>query len=119
MELKSTNYYVEKYRLNVEGFEFNREEFLKELGSEFKARVEYARGSTKESQDKFIYKKFRQCVTEMQDKFNAISNKKTGLPLTKKLWGAFYAMYIIPVRAELFPEVQLEVEQKHSQSKAL
>lgn len=49
------------------------------------------------------YIEFKDLILEAQDKFQKISSMKSGRPLTKKLWNAFYAKHVLPLRAAYFP----------------
>ncbi len=113
MEQKlSTKYFISKFRLDQENYEFNREHFLTDLNTYFTQILEAERKISKETKDGFNYKKFKNCVDQVEKKFWSISNKKVGLPFTNTLWSAFFAIYIIPLRRELFPEVQQFIESK-------
>lgn len=111
-KIKSTTYYVGKFRLDQENFQFKREEFLSELDEDFLVLVENQVQASKETIDGFTYPKFRTCVREIENKFWAISNKKVGEPFTEKLWSAFFAIYIIKTRAAIFPEIEKAITEK-------
>lgn len=109
---KSTSYYVGKFRLNEENFQFNREAFLYELEQEFIEKLDAAYLTAARTTEGFTYSKFKNCIKEMEDKFWSISNKKIGEPLTKQLWSAFFAVYIIKHRKLLFPIIEKEISEK-------
>lgn len=63
-------------------------------------------------QVQFTYEKFRHAIKEQQDKFWQISKKKIGEPLSDGLFSAFFALYVIPLRANLFPNIHEEIEER-------
>ena len=58
----------------------------------------------------FTYEKFLHAVKEQKDKFRSISNMKAGEPFSEKLFSAFFALHVIPIRANLFPNLHAEKE---------
>lgn len=121
--VKTTKEFINEFKLNEENFEFNREDFLAELNKYF-LEILYKSISKNELQNpydslisyaqsgKFTWEMFKHAVKQVEQKFWAISNKKVGLPFSKKLWGAFYAIYIIKVRSDLFPKIEAEIKFK-------
>lgn len=121
--VKTTKEFINEFKLNEENFEFNREDFLAELNKYF-LEILYKSISKDELQNpydslisyaqsgKFTWEMFKHAVKQVEQKFWAISNKKVGLPFSKKLWGAFYAIYIIKVRSDLFPKIEAEIKFK-------
>lgn len=127
--MKTTKEFVKQFKLDVEGHQFNREEFLLELNKYFLEMVyltaisnQLPKPVVKEEKD--IYKPdfytqyfkgnltfdtFKRCVKQTEQKFWSISNKKAGGSFTKNLWGAFYAIYIVPFRANIFPEIEEQI----------
>lgn len=95
--------YVKLYRLDQENYQFKREEFLKEFGEEF---LEYCKttpiGRNTETGTVYYYR-FQEIVKNFETKFWAISQLKKGQPFTKKLWKAFFAIYVCPYREKHFP----------------
>lgn len=110
--------YVRQFKLDVEGFEFNREEFVKALGKEFKERLEATITACRKLPTEFTFEKFLHCIKEQEDKFWAISNKKVGEPLTQGLFSAFFATQVIPIRKKLFPEIHAQIEKNRLEAKA-
>lgn len=102
-----TKDYVIKFGLDLENFEFNRDGFLSELNKDLL-----------ESLPKYIdpknpsYPKFKSCIREIEGKFWAISNKKVGRPFSPRLWSAFFAIYVIPLRSKYFPEIAAKIAAK-------
>lgn len=128
--MKTTKEFVKQFNLDVENHQFNREDFLLELNKYF-LELLYKTVSNKplpndsfkpENYKKWLYDNsdkthlsfylFKRCVEQTEKKFWAISNKKAGLPFTKNLWGAFYAIYVVPCRANLFPSIEQEISVK-------
>lgn len=124
--MKTTKEFVKQFNLDKENAEFSREEFLAELNNffleiMFKAISVYT-PEDKESKllnlhrlsasGRFTFDMFKQAIKQTEQKFWAISNKKSGLPFTKKLWGAFYAIYVVPRRKYLFPEIEEQIALK-------
>ena len=66
----------------------------------------------KKMQVQFTYEKFLHAIKEQQDKFWQISKKKLGEPLSDGLFSAFFALHVIPLRANLFPNIHEEIEER-------
>lgn len=111
-----TQEYVKQFKLNVPNYQFNREKFMEVFGQEFKDRIEATVTACKKMGVEFTYEKFKHLVKEQQDKFWNISNKKIGEPFTEKLFSAFFAIHVIPIRAELFPDIHAEMEIKRQKA---
>lgn len=112
-----TNEYVKQFKLDKENYNFNREKFMEAFGQEFKDRIEAMVTACKKLKVQFTYKKFLHAVKEQQDKFQNISNKKVGEPFSEKLFSAFFALHVIPLRANLFPNLHVELEEKRKKAK--
>lgn len=124
--VKTTKEFIQQFKLDQENYEFNRELFLLELNDYFleilskaicpSGKLQNPIQSLKSSvqSGKFTWDMFKTCIKQVEQKFWAISNKKVGLPFTKKLWGAFYAIYIVKMRSELFPEIEASIKSKRS-----
>lgn len=118
--MKSTKQFIEQYRLDQENFEFSREDFLSGLNEYFlELLLKSSFGAYRNiseweliSESSFGFDKFKNVITQVEIKFWAISNKKVGEPFTKNLWSAFYAIYVIPVRAKIYPEIDCLIKQK-------
>lgn len=114
----NTASYVKKYNLgSSKSDKFNREEFVKDFSKDFLEQVEITRVAREKLGLGFDYNIFQQLVKESVVKFNAISNKKGGAPLTEKLFSAFYAITVIPIRAKLFPKEHAEISRHRAQNK--
>lgn len=111
-----TQEYVKQFKLDVPNYQFNREKFMEAFGQEFKDRIEAMVTACKKMHVSFTYEKFKHLVKEQQDKFWNISNKKIGEPFTEKLFSAFFAIHMIPIRAELFPNIHAELEIKRQKA---
>lgn len=107
-----TQEYVKQFKLNREHYNFNREKFMEAFGQEFNDRIEATITACKKMQVQFTYEKFLHVIKEQQDKFRNISNKKVGEPFSEGLFSAFFALYVIPLRASLFPNIHAELEEK-------
>lgn len=107
-----TQEYIKQFKLDREHYHFNREKFIEAFGQEFNDRIEAIITACKKMQVQFTYEKFLHAVKEQQDKFWNISNKKVGEPFSKGLFSAFFALYVIPIRASLFPNLHAELEEK-------
>ena len=104
--------YVKQFKLDKPNYNFNREKFMEAFGQEFKDRIEATITACKKMQVQFTYEKFLHAIKEQQDKFWNISNKKIGEPFSEGLFSAFFALYVIPLRASLFPNIHAELEEK-------
>lgn len=111
-----TQEYVKQFKLDVPNYQFNREKFMEAFGQEFRDRIEATITACKKMHVAFTYEKFKHLVKEQQDKFWSISNKKIGEPFTEKLFSAFFAIHVIPIRAELFPNIHAELEIKRQRA---
>lgn len=104
--------YVKLFKLDQENFDFKREEFISELGKEF---LEYCQTTTIGRDNKsgiIYYYRFREIVKNFESKFWAISELKVGKPLSQKLWNAFFATQVVPLRGELYPKMQKRIEEQ-------
>jgi hypothetical protein len=113
-----TNEYVKQFKLDRENYNFNREKFMEAFGQEFKDRIEAMITACQKMKIQFTYEKFLHAVKEQKDKFRSISNKKAGEPFSEKLFSAFFALHVIPIRANLFPNLHAELEAKEKEEKA-
>lgn len=104
--------YVKQFKLDKPNYNFNREKFMEAFGQEFKDRIEAMITACKEMQVQFTYEKFLHAIKEQQDKFWQISKKKIGEPLSDGLFSAFFALHVIPLRANLFPNIHEEIEER-------
>lgn len=104
--------YVKLFKLDQENFDFKREEFISELGKEF---LEYCQTTTIGRDNKsgiIYYYRFREIVKNFESKFWAISGLKVGEPLSQKLWNAFFATQVVPLRRRLYPKMQKKIEEQ-------
>lgn len=111
-----TNEYVKQFKLDRENYNFNRKKFMEAFGQEFKDRIEAMITACQKMKVQFTYEKFLHAVKEQQDKFQSISNKKAGEPFSEKLFSAFFALHVIPIRANLFPNLHAELEEKRKKA---
>lgn len=108
--------YVKQFKLDTPNYNFNREKFMEAFGQEFKDRIEAMITACKKMQVQFTYEKFLHAIKEQQDKFWQISKKKLGEPLSDGLFSAFFALHVIPLRANLFPDVHAEIEERRQKA---
>lgn len=104
--------YVKLFKLDQENFDFKREEFISELGKEF---LEYCQTTSIGRDNKsgiIYYYRFREIVKNFESKFWAISKLKVGEPLSQKLWNAFFATQVVPLRRRLYPKMQKRIEEQ-------
>lgn len=104
--------YVKLFKLDQENFDFKREEFISELGKEF---LGYCQTTTIGRDNKsgiIYYYRFREIVKNFESKFWAISGLKVGKPLSQKLWNAFFATQVVPLRQRLYPKMQKRIEEQ-------
>lgn len=108
--------YIKLYKLDQENFEFRREEFLQEFGNEF---LDYCKttpiGRNTETGEIYFYR-FKEIVKNFEIKFWAISKLKVGKPLSRKLWNAFFAIYVVPYREKHFPSMAKIIAELKSKS---
>lgn len=104
--------YVKLFKLDQENFDFKREEFIHELGKEF---LKYCQTTTIGRDNKsgiIYYYRFREIVKNFESKFWSISELKVGEPLSQKLWNAFFATQVVPLRRRLYPKMQERIEEQ-------
>lgn len=104
--------YVKLFKLDQENYDFKRGEFISELGKEF---LDYCQTTTigiDKKTGNIYYYRFREIVKNFETKFWAISELKIGEPLTQKLWNAFFATQVVPLRAKIFPDIQKFIEKR-------
>ncbi len=104
--------YVKLFKLDQENYDFKREEFISELGKDF---LDYCQTTTIGINPKhgyIYYYRFKEIIKNFETKFWAISKLKVGEPFTQKLWNAFFATQVVPLRKKLFPEVQKLIEEQ-------
>lgn len=111
-----TNEYIKQFKLDRENYNFNRKKFMEAFGQEFKDRIEAMITACQKMKVQFTYEKFLHAVKEQQDKFRSISNKKAGEPFSEKLFSAFFALHVISIRANLFPNLHAELEEKRKKA---
>lgn len=102
--------YVKQFKLDQENFDFKREEFISELGKEF---LEYCQNTTigiNPKTNTIYYYRFREIVKNFESKFWAISNLKVGEPFSQKLWNAFFATQVVPLRSRMYPHIQKSID---------
>lgn len=114
-----TREYIQKFQLGDARFanQFNTNLFLEDFDQEFQERITTTIETRAKAQLEFNYHIFQVLIGEMQTKFAAISAKKSGGPLRKELWSAFYAKSIIPARAKYFPEEHAAIEKKREMAR--
>lgn len=104
--------YVKLFKLDQENYDFKREEFISELGKDF---LDYCQTTTigiNSKTKQIYYYRFREIVKNFQEKFWSISRLKIGEPFSEKLWNAFFATQVVPLRKKLFPDIQKFIEEK-------
>lgn len=114
-----TKEYIQKFQLDDARFanHFNTNLFLEDFDQEFNEKIATTIETRAHVKLEFNYHIFQVLIGEMQSKFAAISAKKSGGPLRKELWSAFYAKSIIPARAKYFPEEHEAIEKKREKAR--
>jgi hypothetical protein len=102
----NTKEYIKRFMLNDRKtfMESYQEPFLQALKDELEERM-IARQNTENGLD---YRIFQTYIREMQTKFSSISAKVPG-GIPKSVWGAYYAGYILALRAKYFPKEHAEI----------
>jgi len=101
--------FIKKYHLN-ESVHFNHQNFITDLAFDFRNLVEF------QSQSNWSFAKFQNCITEIKQKFDSISNKAIE-PLNEKLWNYFYATVVVPVKEEQFGEALRKKKEEREREK--
>lgn len=106
-----TKDYIKKYNLDSkESNKFKREEFLYDLREEFLEKIQIEIKQRKKYSLPFTINDFNRVVKNIEQKFNSISNKKLGEPLTDNLFKAFFAKHVVPIRYQYFPCKEFKVK---------
>lgn len=110
----NTKAYIKKYHLDEpeKSDFFDRKAFIKDLQQEFNEQFQNTLVVRAKQGLGMEFNIFQQIVKNIQAKYNAISNKKIGEPLTEKLFSAFYAIAVIPIRAKYYPEEHEKISLK-------
>lgn len=101
--------YIDRFRMDQENYEFNRQEFINQLRIDFLESI-HRHENYDNKVDTLEYKYFREIVKEFQDKFDKISRLKKVGNLSPGLWKAFFASVIVPYRKEKYPIMQKAIE---------
>ena len=103
-KLQTSEYFLKKYRMQQEHFNFNRQAFLDEFKEYFLEQVNnYPELNPKTGC--ITYNTFKRILSETETLWANISNK-ANKPLSPGLWNAFFAQTIVPFRKAMFPRVQ-------------
>lgn len=106
--------YCEMFRMDQPRYNFNREIFINKFGSDFLNSCQH-NGNINPNTGYLRYKAFKSEISDAQKVFNEISKlvEESGKqPLSKGLWNAFYATYVIPVRKAIFKDIQEKIDHK-------
>jgi hypothetical protein len=104
--------YIKKYNLGVPNATFSHNAFIADFANDFLAVVEFHSNS-----NNWNYTIFKNCITEVRRKWDAISNKMHGTGLPDKLWNYFYATVVVKTRDEFFGEYLKQKEEKYRERK--
>lgn len=103
--------YIKMFKMDQPNYDFDRNKFIETFGTEFKEYLESPNFGIDPETGKLPYQRFKEIVKNFELKFKAISDTKCGKPLSKPLWGAFYAIWVIPLRKKLFPEMDKKIRE--------
>lgn len=109
--------YVKAFKMDQPNYSFDRHHFIETFGNEFKEFIEDPNIGVDPETGRIPYSKFKEVVKNFEGKFNSISEIKPGKPLSRGLWGAFYAIWVLSMRKKLFPEIDKKIIE--SQTKAI
>ena len=101
--------YVQMFKMDQPNYSFDRNKFIETIGQEFKDSIQALEQRLLTENRSIPYPTFKELVKNYQEKFNQISELKIGKPLSKGLWGAFYAIHVIPLRAKLYPKLDKKI----------
>ena len=103
--------YITQFRMGQENYEFSREEFIQEFSKDFLDSFQKLPKLPETNKYGGVptYNNFKSLVTQFQKKFWKISDLKPGKNLTKALWGAFYAITVIPAREKYYPDLNEKI----------
>lgn len=89
--------YVKKYDLlNHKRGNFDNDGFIADLTVDFNSIIEFHKKTN------WSYTKFKNCVSDIRDKFNSIANKSAHPQINEKMWSYFYATVVAPARNAMF-----------------
>jgi len=107
--------YVRKYGFDrYVGFvsKDSKSEFLSDLANDFSTSVEYLA-----TINQLSYERFKNCIKEIKQKWDSISNKMKGEGLSEGFWKYFFATVIVPMRDQMFGEYLKKKEDAWKQKK--
>lgn len=95
--------YVINFFSNSENESSGHQAFLEEFSKEFESKISCTND----------YYGFQNAIFEMFMLFKAILiDKNRRKYTTKRLWKAFYAIYVVPARRKLYPEEQERIDKR-------
>ena len=103
-----SQYFIQRYRMQQEHYNFNRQAFLNEFKEYFLEQVNnYPEKNPKTGC--ITYNNFKRIISNTEVLWANISNgaKK---PLSPGLWNAFFAQAVVPFRKAMFPRVQDKID---------
>lgn len=104
-------HYVDKYNLDKSD-RFSHPDFVADLTFDFMTLLEFQQQS-----GVWNYAKFQNCVKEIRQKFDSISNKTIGTGLPEKIWKYFFASVVVPIRDEMFGDYLRAKQEQHEKRK--
>jgi len=105
-------HYVKKYKLNQTSH-FNHNDFISDFTLDFMTLLEFQQRS-----GVWNYPKFKNCIKDVRQKWDSISNKTLGTGLPDKLWNYFFASVVVPVREEMFGDYLKAKKDQYEERKA-
>lgn len=104
------NEFIGKYQTIKNGTKFNHSDFVNDLADDFRERIKYYA----EMKGTLQYRHFKIAITEIKQKFDAISRKSLGDPdKWNKIWNFFFAAVVVPERSKQFPDWKAPTKPKH------
>lgn len=116
VKIRTPKEYIEDFGMdNRDQRKFDHREFLIAFGQEFNGYIDNFNEGKWSEED---YPKFSEYVHLMYNKFLDIrKTRKKHKNLSDNLWKAFYAMYVVTRRGELFPAIQEKIDEKRRSNK--
>lgn len=101
--------YIKAFKLDQENYEFDREEFIQAFGEDFLSYCDTTEWGRNSETGELYYSRFKEIVKNYEVKYVSISQLRQQLaqgftkPLSRRLWNAFFAVFVVPYRNKHFP----------------
>jgi len=105
-----------RFRLDQPNFEFDRVKFLEALDTQLNVFLTVKAMGRSHLSQPYLFEDFKESINEIKKIYDALSLLRQvthGGKLTLALWNIFFLRYVVPLRTELFPEIQKKIQEYH------